>query len=297
MQLLGHTLGTPHLSVEEALALFARVGLDGAEVIWQDDYKSAIPERDDGAARRALAAAQGLGLEIHCLTPYMTDINSLDPVARRRDIDRFRRCIETAGKLGTTVIRVYAGSYQPERDADRRADRWSLLVDALVELSGEALAHGVVLCVENHFGTMAVSARETRDLMEAVGEPAVGVLYDQANLSFTHREEYPEAIRIQAPWIRHVHAKDFVFTDPRRSFLATAVHQVRADERSVASRVVGEGLMDWRGILKRLRGIGYQGAISLEYEARWHPQDLPRPEEGLRRSVTTLRAMLGSLDD
>jgi L-ribulose-5-phosphate 3-epimerase len=296
MRLLGHTLGTPHLSVEDALDLFARVGLDGAEVIWQDDYRSGIPERDDAAARRALAAAERLGLEIHCLTPYMTEINSLDPVARRRDLERFRRCIETAGKLGTKVIRVYAGSYQPERDADRRAERWSLLVDALVELSADALAHGVVLCVENHFATMAVSARETRALMEAVGEPSVGVLYDQANLSFTRCEEYPEAIRIQAPWIRHVHAKDFVFTDPQRPFEASAVHQVRADERSIASRVVGEGLLDWQGILRQLGGIGYRGAVSLEYEARWHPQDLPHPEEGLRRSVTAMRAMLGSLD-
>jgi L-ribulose-5-phosphate 3-epimerase len=297
MRLLGHTLGTPHLSVEEALALFARVGLDGAEVIWQDGYRSGIPERDDSAARRALAAAERLGVEIQCLTPYMTEINSLDPVARRRDIDRFRRCIETAGKLGTRMIRVYAGSYQPERDADRRADRWSLLVDALVELSAEALAHGVVLCVENHFSTMAVSARETRELMEAVGEPSVGVLYDQANLSFTGCEEYPEAIQIQAPWIRHVHAKDFVFTDPRRPFLASAVHRVQADERHVASRVVGEGLLDWTAILAGLHGIGYRGAISLEYEARWHPQDLPRPEEGLRRSAAAMRAMLSHLGD
>src|SRR5665647_3867313 len=39
---LGHTLGTPDLSLDEALRLFREAGLDGAEIIWQDGYRAAI---------------------------------------------------------------------------------------------------------------------------------------------------------------------------------------------------------------------------------------------------------------
>jgi hypothetical protein len=54
MDLLGHTLSTPDLTLREALALFSELGLDGAEVIWQDGYLSGLAEREGAAveARR-----------------------------------------------------------------------------------------------------------------------------------------------------------------------------------------------------------------------------------------------------
>jgi sugar phosphate isomerase/epimerase len=50
-----------------------------------------------------------------------------------------------------------------------------------------------------------------------------------ANLTFTHCEDFGEAIRLQAPWIRHVHVKDLVFTDPSRPGSAAAVATVSMD--------------------------------------------------------------------
>jgi sugar phosphate isomerase/epimerase len=58
--------------------------------------------------------------------------------------------------------------------------------------------------------------------------------------------------------------------------------------------VVGEGILDWSAILGQLRRTGYAGPISIEYEARWHPQDLPPPEIGFRRSARTIREMLSA---
>ena len=46
MRIAGHTLGTPEQTVPEALALFAAAGLDAAEVIYQDGYRSGLPLRD-----------------------------------------------------------------------------------------------------------------------------------------------------------------------------------------------------------------------------------------------------------
>ena len=45
-----------------------------------------------------------------------------------------------------------------------------------------------MLCVENHFGTMTQTAADTARLVREVDYPAVRVLYDQANLTFTHDE-------------------------------------------------------------------------------------------------------------
>lgn len=296
MKLLGHTLGTPDLDVPSALLLFSEVGLEGAEVIWQDGYRSGLTEGDIRAAEQARSIADSLGITIECLTPYMTAINSLEASERQRDIERFRQCVQTAERIGVPFIRVYAGAFNPaEEDAEAYRLKRELLVGALRELGDFAAGRSVTLCVENHFGTMAVTAKETVDLMEAVGSEGVGILYDQANLTFTHSENYGEAIALQRPWIRHVQAKDLVFTDPDRPFVASQVAQVSAEERAVRSRIVGDGILDWESIIGALLAGGYDGALSFEYEARWHPQDLPPAAEGFRASAQRVRDMLDRL--
>ena len=161
MRIAGHTLGTPEQTVPEALALFAAAGLDAAEVIYQDGYRSGLPLRD----RRAAGGRLGGRAED-------------DGYADRRDDpvhhgDQRPRRGRVAGR-GRRVPRRH-------RDrADRRAPTGSAstpgpgnrttgttrptgtsCVAALRTLAPEASDAGVRLCVENHFGTMTQSAAET----------------------------------------------------------------------------------------------------------------------------------------
>jgi sugar phosphate isomerase/epimerase len=287
-------MGTPAMTVPQALHLFSDLGLDAAEIVWQDDYLSAIPEAaSDDDLREVRSLATDLGLEISCLTPYMTAINSLDEAERARDMARFERCIQAAEILSCPNIRVYGGRYLPGDEG--REEKWARLVESLQILGPRAAQSGVTLCVENHFNTMTVTAADTAALMRAVDAPGVGVLYDQVNLAFTHNEPYEQAIPLQRPWIRYVHVKDLVFINPDLPFNAADVARVVPEERTVRSRVVGEGIMDWPAILADLRAGGYDGYLSMEYEYRWHPQDLPPPEEGFRRGAEYLRSVLAGL--
>ncbi|MFC8522366.1 sugar phosphate isomerase/epimerase family protein [Pseudarthrobacter sp. NPDC057230] len=293
MRFAGHTLGTPHHTVPQALKLFRDAGLDAAEVIYQNGYTSGLPLGDRRAAMEALTAADGEGLPILGLTPYTTAINSLDESQWRGGVDEFRGAIETAHLLGADRVRVYAGAWHPG-DTDR-GRRWAKLREALQTLAPEAEQAGVRLCVENHFGTMTQTAAETAALVREVAHPAVRVLYDQANLTFTHDETFEEAFAVQGDLIGHVHVKDLVFTDPNAAFRATETARVDASERAVRSRVIGTGVLPWPQILAALLRHGYDDLLSIEYEYRWHPQDLPTPEDGFRESVTALRGMLTDL--
>ncbi|KRE51315.1 xylose isomerase [Arthrobacter sp. Soil736] len=293
MRLAGHTLGTPHHTVPQALKLFRAAGLDAAEVIYQDGYTSGLPRGDRRAALEALMAAEGEGLPIIGLTPYTTAINSLDESEWSGGVDEFRGAIETAHLLGADRVRVYAGSWHPgDTDRDRR---WAKLREALQTLAPEAEEAGVRLCVENHFGTMTQTAAETAALVREVAHPAVRVLYDQANLTFTHDETFEQAFAVQGGLIGHVHVKDLVFTDPNAAFRATETARVDASERAVRSRVIGTGVLPWPQILAALLRHGYDDLLSIEYEYRWHPQDLPTPEDGFRESAAALRGMLTAL--
>ncbi|MCZ4590091.1 hypothetical protein R1X32_02200 (plasmid) [Rhodococcus opacus] len=60
--------------------------------------------------------------------------------------------------------------------------------------------------------------------------------------------------------------------------------------------VVGDGSVPWGQILRHLRNVKYDDALSLEYEYRWHPQDLDEPEVGFRRSAQHLRSLLAECD-
>lgn len=290
MRIAGHTLGTPEQTVPEALALFATAGLDAAEVIYQDGYRSGLPLRDQRSAEQARRASDDTGIPIIGMTPYTTGINALDQDEWRTAVDEFRGAIEIAHIVGADRLRVYAGSWQPgDRD---HAAHWSRLVAALATLAPQASDAGIRLCVENHFGTMTQSAAETARLVREVNHPAVRVLYDQANLTFTHDEPYEDALRIQGDLVGHVHVKDLVFTDPDAPFQASETARVAASERTVRSRVVGDGIVPWGPILSALSTLGYNDVLTLEYEYRWHPQDLPEPVVGFTRSAATLRAIL-----
>jgi L-ribulose-5-phosphate 3-epimerase len=296
MMISGHTLGTPGMTIAEALALFKISGLDAAELIWQNGYSAAIPEdASENIILNVKSQVNENGLEIACLTPYMTGINSLDEAELENDLRRFEACIRAAELLGCPNIRVYAGRYLP---GDEHKDlKYEKLVASLQELGAKAHKVGVTLCVENHFSTMTVSAQETADLVGQVNSPGVGVLYDQANLAFTYNEPYPKAIDLQKGTIKHVHVKDLVFVDASKPFKASAVAQVSQEERSVRSRVVGEGVLDWPAILSHLvLHAKYSGYLSLEYEYRWHAADLPDPETGFRQGAAAIRKILSSLE-
>ncbi|QRP46020.1 sugar phosphate isomerase/epimerase [Amycolatopsis sp. FDAARGOS 1241] len=290
MRIAGHTLGTPEQTVPEALELFASAGLDGAEVIYQNGYRSGLAVGDEAAADEAARVADGLGVPVVGLAPYTTGINHADPAQRRAALDELRAAVDCAHRVGATRIRVYAGSWAPDRTD--HAGHWERLRSGLLELAPRAAAAGVRLCVENHFGTMTQSAAGTARLVREVGSPAVRVLYDQANLAFTHDEAWPEALQEQGDLIGHVHVKDLVFTDPDAPFVASETARVKPEERAVRSRVVGEGILPWAEILRAIRHQGYDEVLSLEYEYRWHPQDLPPPAEGFARSARALRSLV-----
>jgi sugar phosphate isomerase/epimerase len=91
-----------------------------------------------------------------------------------------------------------------------------------------------------------------------------------------------------------VHVKDLVFTDPDAPFRATETARVSAAERTVRSRVVGDGVVPWADILSALATLGYDDVLSLEYEYRWHPADLPDPTIGFARAAQVLRGILSN---
>ena len=290
MKIAGHTIGTPSRTPAEAIDLFARTGMQGIELVMQDDYRCAVPTTVTKAALREIRQrAADLGMQIAFLAPYITDLNSLDESTYHSQVDLLKRAVDVAVDLGAPGLRVYGGKEVPEAEWQPHFER---LVAGL-RIGGEmARPAGLNLAVENHQTTMTVSARRTMEVVRTVSLPNVGVLYDQANLSHMHQEEFAEALGLQRGHIVHVHVKDFVKKPGRERSTSDTVAFMPSEGRSIITKVVGEGIVPWARIIPALKATGYDGWLSLELEKRWYPDELPSEEEAFRRSAAFLRSLL-----
>jgi L-ribulose-5-phosphate 3-epimerase len=273
VRLLLHSMACPDRDPVGALALAHDLELDGVELIVQDGYRCGISPVIAMNEVRALArSARTIGSPIKALTPYTKGMNSKDPDARARALRELDHCLSVAAELGAVVVRIFGGFDVPAED---HAPALRRMGETLRQLGDRAQGLGVSLCIENHMDTMATSAGATMDILRAIDHPAYGVLYDQANLDFMRAEAFPAGFDLQKDAIKHVHVKDF-----------------RWDQNGVRkAALVGEGIVPWSAILAALATIPYSGYFTLEYERRWHPDQLPDAAIGCARTRDYLRSL------
>lgn len=284
----GHTMGTPEYTVTEAIELFAKIGLKGAEIVIQDGYRSGLPcDCEQKLLEEVKDCAQKNGIQIVCLTPYNSKFNSLDDTERLAECKAIERVIDYCEFFGAKYIRIYGGNLATG-ESDNLEEKRLKLIESMRFLASKAKDKGVVLVIENHFNTMTLTAKQSADLVREIGCENVRILYDQANLTFTGNEEYREAISLQKGLIGYVHVKDLVFHEGNIDFVASDVSHPDESERNVYTRIVGEGILPWKEILQGIKDSGYSGWLSLEYERRWHPDDIPDASEGMKKSADYL---------
>jgi len=272
MKAAAHTMSTPRLELLPALDLYARLGFGGVEVLYTEGYRCALhpssAEDELGPLRQRLGET---GLRVAQLTPYANAFDDEDPAVRRAATAEIERCIDLAGRLGCGNVRLWAGQ---EPEPGEGPGRFERLIDVLGGLAAKAVAVGVSLNIENHAGSYALRSETSVRIVEAVGA-GLGITYDPANLLQLGEGEPLRALERQLPHVRHVHFKDLRALGDRR-------YEIKQ---------VGEGDVPWAELMPVLRRAGYGGYFSTEYEKRWHPDELPEPEQGLRHELQALRGL------
>lgn len=106
-----------------------------------------------------------------------------------------------------------------------------------------------------------------RHFLETIGTP-VDLLWDSHHTWRLGRTATSESWRLLSPWVRHIHVKD------SRSGGGAAGENYQYT-------LPGQGEFNFAELFALLDSSGYAGAVSLEWEKRWHPE-LPSLEEALR---------------
>jgi len=156
----------------------------------------------------------------------------------------FIRAAKMTADLGVPYIAMHAGflDHTDKPNARKFRDRVRFLGDA-------AKTAGVTLLME----TGQESAADLRDFLVALDHPNIMLNFDPANMILYNKDEPVSALKLLAPWVRHIHAKDAV---------RTKVPGTWGEEVPW-----GDGEVNTPALLDTLKSIGFNGALAVEREA------------------------------
>jgi sugar phosphate isomerase/epimerase len=158
--------------------------------------------------------------------------------------DCFLNAIDTAAQLGVAFLSAHIGFID-----HTKKDEYKKLLGRIRSLADAAAQKKVMILME----TGQETAAELKHCLTDLNHPAVGINFDPANMILYGKGNPIEAVRILAPWIRHVHIKDAIASQTPGQW---------------GSEVVwGTGQVDPDAFLTALKDIGYKGALAIEREA------------------------------
>jgi sugar phosphate isomerase/epimerase len=211
----------------------------------------ALADLDRAGCDRLVRAVHAAGLRVVCLDSQIggwagTIADPLD-----RDTDELAALAGLCAELGTGYVRIMSYPNAGLSGTDwRRA-----VVDRIRVLADLAASAGITLLHENCVGWAAASAERALDLLDAVGSPALRLLFDIGN-GVAHGYDAASLLADLVPFVAHVHVKDAVGGG------ADTTYTLPGDGKAGVARC-----------LRLLRAGGYPGALSIEPHLATRPHD------------------------
>ncbi len=146
-----------------------------------------------------------LGIDISG-TGIRNNFASPDPAVRAADIERTKKWIVVASKLGAPVIRLFAGEIPKGYE-----NKWDEVAGWMIECYKECAAfgaqHGVIIGIQNH-GDMLQTAEQCIKVVKAVDSKWAGLILDTGN--FKVADPYAD-IEAVIPYTVNWQVKESVF--------------------------------------------------------------------------------------
>ena len=247
----------------------------------------ALPEGETplSFAPRVKEECERVGIEVVNYTIFGDMLNGCNGNLED-EIERLKGEVRVAQVLGSPGIRHDATWGFPEdyagvRSFDAVLPRLAKGCRAVTEYAADL---GIRTMVENH-GFFAQDSDRVEKLVTAVDHPNFGLLVDMGN--FLCVDEAPEkALGRVMPYAFHVHAKDFHVKSGNGPDPGSGWFTSRAGNY-LRGAIVGHGVVPIVQCLKIMKGKGYDGVLSIEFEGIEEPlKGISLGLENLRKYVT-----------
>jgi sugar phosphate isomerase/epimerase len=264
------TLGCPAWSFEHAAEQAAAHGYAALEVRLLDgeiipvDLPAERRHQIKQAMQRHNIGIVGLGLS--------TRFSSPDPEERRANLELLVRYLALADDLGVPMVRTFGGNVTPGHTLEETVD-W--VAENLAAAMPSAEKYGVAIVLETH-DAFCLGADVAR-VINQVPHDLLGAVWD-VHHPFRMGESIEETWQLIGPRVKHIHIKD----------------ARRQPDGTWQLVLLGEGEVPCRETIQLLHRRGYTGAVTAEWEKKWHPE-IEEPEIALPQHAAVLRRWLAEL--
>ena len=270
-----------------AFELGRRWGIEHYEI--RHAYGWRVPVCPGWAADRVAAAVSNYAVKVTGISPGLfkptmrTDgtrvpLSTDAPAEIRRHLDELLpNFFAFAERLGTRNVIVFALP-KGEADSPGPAGPPQVVIDSLAEAAEKARAGGFRLLLENGGGTWADTSEAAAAVLEAVGSEALRLTWDPANVAHAAGGGDPvaEGYPLVRPFVANVHVKD-----------------VAVAGGGPAWTMLGDGVIDWPGQLRRLREDDYAGPLTVESHLQYQPGLNTDLVARMEQFLTRLRELSG----
>ncbi len=146
-----------------------------------------------------------LGIDISG-TGIKNNFASPDPAVRAADVERAKKWIIVAEKLGAPVLRLFAGEI-PKGYENKWDEVAGWMIECYKECAAFAEKHGVIIGIQNH-GDMLQTADQCIKVVKAVNSKWAGLILDTGNFKVTDPYKDIEAV---IPYTVNWQVKESVF--------------------------------------------------------------------------------------
>jgi sugar phosphate isomerase/epimerase len=248
-------------TIERMIDRCAELGADGIELLWEHLVRNDATSPEALHRLHQYAALRGI-------TP-VTVAASHNPVqvtAERRaeELEKLKTAIDAAAALGAPFVRALGGRWntatsfrdlwdnqgeEPAADGSTMDEGYAWAIEALSEGATYAGERGVTLVLENHWGLTGTAAGCKR-IHDGVDSPWLKYVLDTGNF-FQMPDPYAE-METFFPDLAILHAKTYLggwtIQDPTPD-------------------------IDYARVAEMLKGMGYTGYVSIEFEGQAHPNE------------------------
>ena len=235
------------------------MGFDGIEFIDLDP-----PEGVSEAQYAEMIREESEKLSLP-VTAYTISANLLKDCGVDAEVERICRKVDVATVLGAKNLRHDAAWSVPDEIKAFAGFEQVLptLVDGCRRVTEYAQSKGVTTMIENH-GFFCQDSERVEKIINGVGSANFGVLLDMGNFACADENSADAAGRL-APYIKHVHAKDFHIKSGNGLNPGTGFFKSRGGNYLRGS-VIGHGDIPVFQCLSIIKNSGYDGFVSIEFE-------------------------------
>jgi len=224
--------------LDEQLRVLMELGIRNLDLRGFDGVN--VMKLTDEQVKQASEAFKREGVSAICIATPIGKVNVTD--AFDPQTGQMKRAVELAETFGAKYIRIFS-FYLAKGEEPKKSKKE--VIDRVGKLARQAEGSGVTVVLENEEGLYGDTIERCAEVINGVKLPHLKLAFDPCNLSIVGPRPFTDSFSLVKRHLGYVHVKDW-------------------SRQSKEIVLAGEGDAELKEIVAALKGLNYEGVVSLE---------------------------------